>query len=58
MTDLGVSLHAWLDRLDSANNVDWYLEELPVRLPDVDDVLRGLAAHHRPARTCTGHGQG
>lgn len=24
MTDLGVSLHAWLDRLDSANNVDWY----------------------------------
>ena len=24
MTDLGVSLHAWLDRLDTANNVDWY----------------------------------
>lgn len=24
MTDLGVSLHAWLDRLDPANNVDWY----------------------------------
>lgn len=24
MTELGVSLHAWLDRLDPANNVDWY----------------------------------
>lgn len=24
MTDLGVSLHAWLDHLDPVNNLDWY----------------------------------